>query len=187
MEKETPDELFPGKGKEFLLILVSVIRVAEQYFLSTEILYAGIADGSTIGISGKVFYCITVSVECLLEERDPVNRIKMVNEFLPLIGIFKWRGTAIKRKPARIMKVLKPGQKLSPEYHAKDRLWNDESFVTGLDKLTCRSQSASGEADMKVGMEGKLLSPGVENRNDPRCGSHIFFVTTKCDERTGSR
>ena len=39
---------------------------------------------------------------------------------------------------------------------------------------------------MQMRMEGKLLSPGVEDGNDPRGGAHIFPVAAERDQGIGS-
>lgn len=87
MQQKPPDKFSTGKQERFLLIVVSIILITQQDTVCGDSLYTRVADGCTVGITGKVFNCIAVAVKSLLKEGKPVDCIKVVNEFLLLIGI----------------------------------------------------------------------------------------------------
>ena len=71
MEHEPADEFPTGNHKEFLSVLVSIIRITDADICAVDLLDPGVADSCAVGIASKIFHSITVAIKSLLYKRQP--------------------------------------------------------------------------------------------------------------------
>ena len=83
MEHEPAQEFLTGNNKEFLSVLVSIIRIVDADICAIDLLDPGVADSCTVGIACKVFHSIAVAIKGLLDKRQPWYGIKLVNKSFP--------------------------------------------------------------------------------------------------------
>ena len=91
VHKEHPDEFPAWNGGCFDLIVVCIVLVRESNGFICYGKDATIGDCGTERIACKVLNCISISVESLLDEREPSLLKQLLNVILPDRSIFEIR------------------------------------------------------------------------------------------------
>jgi hypothetical protein len=92
----------------------------------------------------------------------------------------------VKLEPVSLEGTLELSDELSPKQPAQDVDMHEETFSTPDPSLLVEAQAAAGDDAVQMGMELKVLSPGMQQREAAELGAEMLRVSSECQQRFGS-
>ena len=168
MLQEHHDKVAALHSQVFFFASVGIVFVSDGDMCIGDLFDPAVRDRRQERIPCQVADGVTPAVEGLTDERKPVLCEQSVNELLPLAldVVFQFSCTG-KIHRAIGVHLLESAQIFSAEHGGHDISGQEEARVFCFYELLGGGESASGYTDVDVRVEGKLLSPSVENGNDP--------------------
>lgn len=145
-----------------------------------------VSNGDTVRVTGEVFEDLCRPTKGRFGVDEPVFVAQGVEPFLPSVGMAKVLKSSEKVELVAVESALKQGDELSPEEPAQDANGQEESVAATHPALSVEAESATGNDAVKMGMEQKVLPPGMEQRETAELSAEIFRVSPKCQQGIGS-
>ena len=187
MEQEAADELAGIEGHHLPLVMVAIIFPEEADPAVGESNQAAVGDGDAVGVAGKVIEHLLGSAERSPGIDDPGNGVQRPQPGGEHGGLFQARQSAEKPELARIECCLKAGQE-KPAIKPRQYLHRQKEPRPAADPSCPVGRRPAARHDaVHMGMMMQVLSPGVQDGDQPDLGTEMPGIGSNAAQRLGRR
>ena len=145
-----------------------------------------VGDGDAVGIAGEVLEHLLRTAEGRLGVDDPVFVSQRLEPALPGLGMLEVAKSSVKLELVVLEGVLELSDELSSEQSAQDANGQKEAISTAHPAFAVEAQAATGDDAVQMGMEMKVLSPGVQQRQTAELCTEVLRVSAERQQCFGS-
>ena len=185
MKQEPSDKLIGLEGHGFLMVMVGIISPEEGNLAVLEGEDAVIADGDSVGISAEVLKDPLGAIEGRFAIDDPLLTVERSLKGLEVSRIFEMTETVGKKEIPFLEGMIEEVQELPFEQGRHDPDREEKPFPGGYPAVAVRGETTPGDDTVEVGMAHEVLTPGMENADNPYRGPEMFRGLCKFGERLG--
>ncbi len=185
MKQEPSDELVSRERHGLLTVIVCIIPPEERDLAVQYGEDAVIADGDPVGISAKVLKDTLDAIEGRFAIDDPLLIIEMSPEGFEGSGFLEMADAAGEYEIAPCEAFFEKVKELPSEQRRHDPYGNEEAFTAWHPSASVRGQPTPGDNTVDVGMFPEVLTPGVQNTNDPYLCTEMLWVICEFRECLG--
>ena len=148
-------------------IVRAVIFVPKRHLLILESQQALIAEGDAVRVASEVFDDLFGAAKGWFGINDPFGLTYWSQVLLERLGITEQLELTMKFQFSFGVSALQGFQKEAAEQTRQNTDTEEEVGPAG-DPLVIRRQAAAGDDAVQVGMEQKVLAPGMEDGEEPQ-------------------
>lgn len=146
----------------------------------------GIGDGDLVGISSKIFDCVSIPVEGLFDKGTPFFGVKSITKSTPLTIRGKVGARSRNDELTGNVELFQEKHEFPTEFAGHDTNREKEPFVRSVYDAVGFREPTAGDDCVDVRMVVERLPPCVQDLNDARNGTEILFVGSQFQDRFGS-
>jgi hypothetical protein len=139
-----------------------------------------------VAIAGEILEYLYGTAEGRFGVDDPIFVAKGFEPTLPCFRVSKVLKAPEKLELVVVEGVLELSDELGSEQSAQDADGQKEPTATAYPTFTVEAQAATRDDAVQMGMEMKILSPGMQQRETAELGAEMFRVSAERQQGFGN-
>ena len=176
VKEESPQELIGGHGHQPFFVLVRIILPAECDLAVGKVYDPVIGNGDAMRVAGQILENMFGPAERWLRIDDPVLSEQRSQEGTEGLLFGEPLHTARERQFSGVKGALQAGNELATEDAAQNLYRQEESVTRVYPVLMIGREATSRDHAMDMRMDLQILSPGVQNAEEPDLSTQVFGV-----------
>jgi hypothetical protein len=186
VKKKAPKKLVRVQRHGAPTIPIGVVFPGEGDGVVVDGQDALIGYGDAVGISGEVLEDLAGATERRLCVDEPFFLAQGFEALLPRHGMLEFGEVSVEVECVSLERVNEHREKLASEHSAQDANGQEETVATGGPVLAVGTDAAAGDEAVQVGMDEKVLSPGMQEGDAADPGPEMLRIPRDRQESFGS-